>query len=136
MGSAKSVPVTPGWPLPHNMPRAGVESSPQPNLPAREQLERPLLPLEAISPSELYLPLGTQFSLDDQIPPGARLSSPLQAGVLQGGGRLPLTTSRDDISPGTLTPQPGKQNERKRPFWDLDDLKTGGHIWEQDQDQD
>ncbi|XP_066116584.1 cell division cycle-associated protein 3 isoform X2 [Saccopteryx bilineata] len=112
MGSAKSVPVTPARPPPINKhlarvadprsPSAGilrtpiqVESSPQPNLPAGEQLEgpnqaqdsdprsptlgiartpmktcseEPVLPLEAPSSSELDLPLGTQFSLEDQMP--------------------------------------------------------------------
>uniref|UniRef100_A0A8C8WI88 Cell division cycle associated 3 n=1 Tax=Panthera leo TaxID=9689 RepID=A0A8C8WI88_PANLE len=112
MGSAKSSPVTPARPPPHNKllarvadprsPSAGilrtpiqVESSPQPTLPAGEQLECPneaqdsdprsptlgiartpmktssvelVLPLEATSPSELNLPLGTQFSLEDRMP--------------------------------------------------------------------
>ncbi|XP_045410419.1 cell division cycle-associated protein 3 isoform X2 [Lemur catta] len=138
MGSAKSVPVTPAGPPPHNKhlarvadprsPSAGilrtpiqVESSPQSSLPAGEQLEgpkhaqdsdprsptlgiartpmktnngdppsplvkqlseifeteasksnlppEPILPLESTSSSsELDLPLGTQLSLEDQIP--------------------------------------------------------------------
>uniref|UniRef100_A0A673U4U9 Cell division cycle associated 3 n=1 Tax=Suricata suricatta TaxID=37032 RepID=A0A673U4U9_SURSU len=137
MGSAKSSPVTPARPPPHNKllarvadprsPSAGilrtpiqVESSPQPALPAEEQLEGPnevqdsdprsptlgiartpmktssgeppsplakqlnevfetetctlnlpsetVLPLEATSSSELDLPLGTQFSLEDRMP--------------------------------------------------------------------
>nr|XP_012422641.1 PREDICTED: cell division cycle-associated protein 3 isoform X2 [Odobenus rosmarus divergens] len=118
MGSAKSAPVTPARPPPHNKllarvadprsPSAGilrtpiqVESSPQPNLPAGEQLEgpnqaqdsdprsptlgiartpmktssgEPVLPLEASS--ELDLPLGTQFSLEDQMPPWSQTELP------------------------------------------------------------
>ncbi|XP_054430736.1 cell division cycle-associated protein 3 isoform X2 [Pteronotus mesoamericanus] len=119
MGSAKSVPVTPARPPPHNKhlarvadprsPSAGilrtpiqVESSPQPNLPAGEQLEgpnqaqdsdprsptlgisrtpmktsgEPILPLETPSSSELDLPLGTQFSLEDQLPHGSQAELP------------------------------------------------------------
>uniref|UniRef100_A0A452SRG2 Cell division cycle associated 3 n=1 Tax=Ursus americanus TaxID=9643 RepID=A0A452SRG2_URSAM len=145
MGSAKSAPVTPARPPPHNKllarvadprsPSAGilrtpiqVESSPQPNLPAGEQLEgpnqaqdsdprsptlgiartpmktssgeppsplvkqlsevfeteapklnlppEPLLPSEATSSSELDLPLGTQFSLEDQVPPWSQTELP------------------------------------------------------------
>ncbi|XP_022378082.1 cell division cycle-associated protein 3 isoform X2 [Enhydra lutris kenyoni] len=120
MGSAKSAPVTPARPPPHNKllarvadprsPSAGilrtpiqVESSPQPNLPAGEQLEgpdqaqdsdprsptlgiartpmktstgEPVLPLEATSSSELDLPLGTQFSLEDQTPPCSQTELP------------------------------------------------------------
>lgn len=116
MGSAKSVPVTPARPPPINKhlarvadprsPSAGilrtpiqVESSPQPNLPAGEQLEgpnqaqdsdprsptlgiartpmktssgEPVLPLETPSSSELDLPLDTQFSLEDQMPHGSQ----------------------------------------------------------------
>ncbi|XP_012357754.1 cell division cycle-associated protein 3 isoform X2 [Nomascus leucogenys] len=113
MGSAKSVPVTPARPPPHNKhlarvadprsPSAGivrtpiqVESSPQPGLPAGEQLEglkhaqdsdprsptlgiartpmktssgEPVLPPEAPLSSELDLPLGTQLSVEEQMPP-------------------------------------------------------------------
>ncbi|XP_055251533.1 cell division cycle-associated protein 3 isoform X2 [Moschus berezovskii] len=110
MGSAKSVPVTPARPPPHNKllarvadprsPSAGilrtpiqVESSPQPNLPAEEQVEGPKLaqdsdprsptlgiartPMktsgETPSSPRLDLPLGTQVSLDDQVPPGSQI---------------------------------------------------------------
>ncbi|XP_023088194.1 cell division cycle-associated protein 3 isoform X3 [Piliocolobus tephrosceles] len=110
---AKSVPVTPARPPPHNKhlarvadprsPSAGilrtpiqVESSPQPGLPAGEQLEglkhaqdsdprsptlgiartpmktssgEPVLPPEAPLSSELDLPLGTQLSAEEQMPP-------------------------------------------------------------------
>ncbi|XP_016077324.1 PREDICTED: cell division cycle-associated protein 3 isoform X2 [Miniopterus natalensis] len=120
MGSAKSVPVTPVRPPPHNKhlarvadprsPSAGiqrtpiqVESSPQPNLTAGEQLEHPnqaqdsdprsptlgiartpmktsggepILPLEAPSSSELDLPLGTQHSPEDQMPHGSQTEHP------------------------------------------------------------
>ncbi|XP_054361533.1 cell division cycle-associated protein 3-like [Mirounga angustirostris] len=145
MGSAKSALVTPAQSPPHNKllarvvdsrsPSAGilctpiqVESSPQPNLPAGEQLEgpnqsqdsdprsptlgiaqipmktssgeppsplvkqlsevfeteapklnllpEPVLPLEATSSSELDLPLGTQFSLEDQMPPWSQTELP------------------------------------------------------------
>ncbi|XP_057560281.1 cell division cycle-associated protein 3 isoform X1 [Hippopotamus amphibius kiboko] len=144
MGSAKSVPVTPARPPPHNKllarvadprsPSAGilrtpiqVESSPQPNPPAGEQLEgpkqaqdsdprsptlgiartpmktsgeppsplvkqlndvfetedpklslppEPSLPLETPSSSQLDLPLGTQFSLEDQMPPWSQAELP------------------------------------------------------------
>ncbi|XP_035925226.1 cell division cycle-associated protein 3 isoform X1 [Halichoerus grypus] len=145
MGSAKSFPVTPARPPPHNKllarvadprsPSAGilrtpiqVESSPQPNLPAGEPLEglnqaqdsdprsptlgiartpmktssgeppsplvkqlsevfeteapksnlppEPVLPLEATSSFELDLPLGTQFSLEDQMPPWSQTELP------------------------------------------------------------
>ncbi|XP_016018318.2 cell division cycle-associated protein 3 isoform X4 [Rousettus aegyptiacus] len=120
MGSAKSVPVTPARPPPHNKhlarvadprsPSAGilrtpiqVESSPQPNLPAGDQLEgsnqaqgsdprsptlgiartpmktssgETVLPLEAPSSSELDLPVGTQFSLEDQMAPGSQTELP------------------------------------------------------------
>ncbi|XP_047643638.1 cell division cycle-associated protein 3 isoform X2 [Phacochoerus africanus] len=145
MGSAKSVPVTPARPPPHNKllarvadprsPSAGiqrtpiqVESSPQPNLPSGEQLEgpkqaqdtdprsptlgiartpmktssgelqsplvkqlsdvfetedpksnlppEPILPLETLSSSELDLPLGTRFSLEDQMPPWSHSELP------------------------------------------------------------
>uniref|UniRef100_A0A8C0TNM2 Cell division cycle associated 3 n=2 Tax=Canis lupus familiaris TaxID=9615 RepID=A0A8C0TNM2_CANLF len=145
MGSAKSAPVTPARPPPHNKllarvadprsPSAGilrtpiqVESSPQVNLPAGEQQEdpnqaqdsdprsptlgiartpmktssgeppsplvkqlsevfeteapksnlppEPVLPLEATSSSELDLPLGTQFSLEDQMPPWSQTELP------------------------------------------------------------
>uniref|UniRef100_A0A671DQJ9 Cell division cycle associated 3 n=1 Tax=Rhinolophus ferrumequinum TaxID=59479 RepID=A0A671DQJ9_RHIFE len=124
MDSAKSIPVTPVHPLPHNKllceGQTRVESSPQPNLPAREQLEgpnqaqgsdpgsptlgiawthmktssgdpsplvkqlsevfetetpklnpppQPVLHLEAPLSSESDVPLGTQFSLEDQTPP-------------------------------------------------------------------
>ncbi|XP_017747305.1 PREDICTED: cell division cycle-associated protein 3 isoform X8 [Rhinopithecus bieti] len=113
MGSAKSVPVTPARPPPHNKhlarvadprsPSAGilrtpiqVESSPQPGLPAGEQLEglkhaqdsdprsptlgiartpmktssgEPVLPPEAPLSSELDLPLGTPLSAEEQMPP-------------------------------------------------------------------
>ncbi|KAF6339036.1 cell division cycle associated 3 [Rhinolophus ferrumequinum] len=120
MGSAKSVPVTPARPPLHNKhlarvadprsPTAGiqrtpiqVESSPQPNLSAGEQLEgpnqaqgsdprsptlgiartpmktsngEPVLHLEVPSSSELDLPLGTQFSLEDQMPPWSQTELP------------------------------------------------------------
>uniref|UniRef100_A0A8C9DZS1 Cell division cycle associated 3 n=1 Tax=Phocoena sinus TaxID=42100 RepID=A0A8C9DZS1_PHOSS len=144
MGSAKSVPVTPARPPPHNKllarvadprsPSAGilrtpiqVESSPQPNLPAGEQLEgpkqsqdsdprsptlgiartpmktsgeppsplvkqlsdvfetedptlnlppEPVLPLETPSSSPLDLPLGTRFSLEDQMSPWSQTELP------------------------------------------------------------
>ncbi|KAF6117892.1 cell division cycle associated 3 [Phyllostomus discolor] len=120
MGSAKSIPVTPARPPPHNKhlarvadprsPSAGilrtpiqVESSPQPNLPSGEQPEgpnqaqdsdprsptlgisrtpmktssgEPIPPPEAPSSSELDLPLGTQFSLEDQIPRGSQAEPP------------------------------------------------------------
>nr|XP_025745606.1 cell division cycle-associated protein 3-like [Callorhinus ursinus] len=125
MGSAKSAPVTPARPPPHNKllarvadprsPSAGilrtpipVESSSQPNLPAGEQLEgpnqaqdsdpcsptlgiartpmktssrEPPSPLvkqlsEATSSSELDLPLGTRFSLEDQMPPWSQTELP------------------------------------------------------------
>ncbi|KAM5254902.1 cell division cycle-associated protein 3 isoform 2-T2 [Hipposideros larvatus] len=145
MGSAKSVPVTPTRPPPHNKhlarvadprsPSAGilrtpiqVESSPQPDLPAGEQLEgpsqaqgsdprsptlgiartpmktssgelpsplvkqlselleteaprsnlplEPVLHLEAPSSSELDLPLGAEFSLEDQMPPWSQTELP------------------------------------------------------------
>nr|KAF6451940.1 cell division cycle associated 3 [Molossus molossus] len=145
MGSAKSIPVTPARPPPHNKllsrvadprsPSAGivrtpiqVESSPQPHLAAEEQLQDPnqaqdsdprsptlgitrtpmktsngelasplekqlsevfeteapksnlppesALPLEALSSSELDLPLGTQFSLEDQMPHGSQTELP------------------------------------------------------------
>ncbi|XP_011364121.1 cell division cycle-associated protein 3 isoform X1 [Pteropus medius] len=145
MGSAKSVPVTPSRPPPRNKhlarvadprsPSAGilrtpiqVESSPQPNLPAGDQLEgsnqaqgsdprsptlgiartpmkttsgeppsplvkelsevfetegpksnlppETVLPLEAPSSSELDLPVGTQFSLEDKMAPGSQTELP------------------------------------------------------------
>ncbi|XP_021547374.1 cell division cycle-associated protein 3-like [Neomonachus schauinslandi] len=124
MGSVKSAPVTPVWPLPHNKllarvadPRSPsasilrtpiqVESSPQPNLPAGEQLEGPnqaqdsdprsptlgiawtpmmtssgeppsppVKQLRATSSSELDLPLGTQLSLEDQMPPWSQTELP------------------------------------------------------------
>ncbi|XP_073737052.1 cell division cycle-associated protein 3-like [Callorhinus ursinus] len=151
MGSAKSAPVTPARPPPHNKllarvadprsPSAGilrtpipVESSSQPNLPAGEQLEgpnqaqdsdpcsptlgiartpmktssreppsplvkqlsevfeteapksnlppisnlppEPVLLFEATSSSELDLPLGTRFSLEDQMPPWSQTELP------------------------------------------------------------
>ncbi|XP_007935316.1 cell division cycle-associated protein 3 [Orycteropus afer afer] len=145
MGLAKSVPVTPARPPPHNKhmarvadprsPSAGilrtpiqVESSPQPSLPSGKQLEgpnqtqdsdprsptlgiartpmktstteppsplvkhlsevfdseapksnlspEPVLPLETPSSSELNLPLGTQLSLEDQMPPLSQTELP------------------------------------------------------------
>lgn len=146
MGSAKSVPVTPARPPPHNKllarvadprsPSAGilrtpiqVESSPQPSLPAGEQVEGPklvqdsdprsptlgiartpmktsgdppsplvkqlndvfetedpklslppeaILPLETTSSPRLDLPLGTQVSVEDQVPPGSRTELPAE----------------------------------------------------------
>ncbi|XP_043738293.1 cell division cycle-associated protein 3 isoform X1 [Cervus elaphus] len=146
MGSAKSVPVTPARPPPHNKllsrvadprsPSAGilrtpiqVESSPQPSLLAGEQVEEPKLaqdsdprsptlgiartpmktsgeppsplvkqlsdvfetedpklslPPEAILPREtpssplLDLLLGTQVSLEDQVPPGSQTELPAE----------------------------------------------------------
>ncbi|XP_004387283.1 cell division cycle-associated protein 3 [Trichechus manatus latirostris] len=145
MGLAKSVPVTPARPPPHNKhlarvadprsPSAGilrtpiqVESSPQPSLPSGKQLEGPnqtqdsdprsptlgiartpmktstseppsplvkqlsevldteapksnlspksVLPLETPSSSELDLPLGTQLSAEDQMPPLSQTELP------------------------------------------------------------
>ncbi|KAB0392703.1 hypothetical protein E2I00_013102, partial [Balaenoptera physalus] len=128
-----------------------VASSPQPNLPAGEQLEgpkqaqdsdphsptlgiartpmktsgkppsplvkqlsdvfetedprlslppEPILPLETPSSSQLDLPLGTQFSLEDPT------ETPFQAGVFQGGNR---TSLRDPYS------QPGLGQALERP---------------------
>ncbi|KAM8912159.1 cell division cycle-associated protein 3 isoform 1-T1 [Lycaon pictus] len=256
MGSAKSAPVTPARPPPHNKllarvadprsPSAGilrtpiqVESSPQVNLPAGEQQEdpnqaqdsdprsptlgiartpmktssgeppsplvkqlsevfeteapksnlppEPVLPLEATSSSELDLPLGTQFSLEDQMPPWSQTELPSkqvfpkeEAGqpsetpmASQGSdkplrdpetprssgskhnrrktngkalGRSPLTILQDDNSPGTLPPRQGKWpsplSENPRELKEGASLgsgrllKTGGRVWEQDQDQD
>lgn len=189
MGSAKSVPVTPARPPPHNKhlarvadprsPSAGilrtpiqVESSPQPNLPAEKQLEspnqaqdsdprsptlgiartpmktssgeppsplvkqlsevleteaprsnlppEPVLPLEAPSSSELDLPLGTQFSLEDQMPPWSQTELPTnQAFSREETGQpaeTPMASQGSDTSlrdPETPRSSGSKHNRRK-----------------------
>lgn len=161
MGSAKSVPVTPARPPPHNKhlarvadprsPSAGilrtpiqVESSPQPNLPMEEKLEgpneevefdprsptlgiartpmksssdpmsplvtqlndaleiedpkpnlppEPVLPSETPSSSELDLSLGTQFALEDPMPPRSQTELPSK-----------LMPSKEETEPLPSTP--------------------------------
>ncbi|XP_039073462.1 cell division cycle-associated protein 3 [Hyaena hyaena] len=184
MGSAKSSPVTPARPPPHNKllarvadprsPSAGilrtpiqVESSPQPTLPAGEQLESPneaqgsdprsptlgiartpmktsggeppgplakqlnevfeteasksslppesILPLEAISSSELDLPLGTQFSLEDQMPlwSQAELPSKEEAGQPSHTPTASQGSDRPLKDPETPRSSGSKHNRRK-----------------------
>ncbi|XP_032730612.1 cell division cycle-associated protein 3 isoform X2 [Lontra canadensis] len=111
MGSAKSAPVTPARPPPHNKllarvadprsPSAGilrtpiqVESSPQPNLPAGEQLEGPdqaqdsdprsptlgiaRTPMKTSTgePSSPLVKQLSEFSLEDQTPPCSQTELP------------------------------------------------------------
>ncbi|XP_069345940.1 cell division cycle-associated protein 3 isoform X2 [Eulemur rufifrons] len=165
MGSAKSVPVTPAGPPPHNKhlarvadprsPSAGilrtpiqVESSPQSSLPAGEQLEgpkhaqdsdprsptlgiartpmktsngEPLLPLEsASSSSELDLPLGTQLSLEDQIPVWNQTELPSKQVFSKDEARQPTETPVASHSsdkplrdPETPRSSGSKRNRRK-----------------------
>ncbi|XP_072876528.1 cell division cycle-associated protein 3 isoform X6 [Chlorocebus sabaeus] len=133
---AKSVPVTPARPPPHNKhlarvadprsPSAGilrtpiqVESSPQPGLPAGEQLEglkhaqdsdprsptlgiartpmktssgEPVLPPEAPLSSELDLPLGTQLSAEEQMPPWNQTEFPSKQVFSKEEARQPTET--------------------------------------------
>ncbi|CAD7673390.1 unnamed protein product [Nyctereutes procyonoides] len=104
MGSAKSTPVTAAWPLLHNKLLAHVESSPQPNVPAKEQLKGPnpiqdsdphsstlgiaWTPMKTSSGDEAFetkgpklnlLPepvLPLEFSLDNQMPPWSQTKLP------------------------------------------------------------
>ncbi|EPQ12341.1 Cell division cycle-associated protein 3 [Myotis brandtii] len=189
MGSAKSVPVTPARPPPHNKllarvadprsPSAGilrtpiqVESSPQPNLAAGEQLEdanqaqdsdprsptlgiartpmktssgelttplvkelseefeteapksnlppEPVLPLEVPSSSDLDLPLGTQCSLEDQMPHGSQTELPSKQVFSEEETGQPSETLRTSQGsdkpmrdPETPRPSGSKRNRRK-----------------------
>uniref|UniRef100_A0A7N5JRU5 Cell division cycle associated 3 n=3 Tax=Ailuropoda melanoleuca TaxID=9646 RepID=A0A7N5JRU5_AILME len=182
MGSAKSAPVTPARPPPHNKllarvadprsPSAGilrtpiqVESSPQPNLPAGEQLEgpnqaqdsdprsptlgiartpmktssgeppsplmkqlsevfeteapksnlppEPLLPSEATSSSELDLPLGTQFSLEDQVPPWSQTELPSKQ-----------VFSKEEAGQPSETPMTGQSSDK--PLRDPETPRSSG----------
>ena len=84
----------------------------------------PVLPLEATSPSELNLPLGTQFSLEDRMPlwsqtelPSKQVSSKEEAGqpsqppTASQGSDKPL---RDPETPRSSGTEPkGKDREEK-----------------------
>ncbi|XP_063495841.1 cell division cycle-associated protein 3 isoform X6 [Symphalangus syndactylus] len=165
MGSAKSVPVTPARPPPHNKhlarvadprsPSAGivrtpiqVESSPQPGLPAGEQLEglkhaqdsdprsptlgiartpmktssgEPVLPPEAPLSSELDLPLGTQLSVEEQMPPWNQTEFPSKQVFSKEEARQPTETpvasqSSDKPSRDPETPRSsGSMRNRWKP---------------------
>ncbi|XP_055136853.1 cell division cycle-associated protein 3 isoform X3 [Symphalangus syndactylus] len=195
MGSAKSVPVTPARPPPHNKhlarvadprsPSAGivrtpiqVESSPQPGLPAGEQLEglkhaqdsdprsptlgiartpmktssgdppsplvkqlsevfetedsnsnlppEPVLPPEAPLSSELDLPLGTQLSVEEQMPPWNQTEFPSKQVFSKEEARQPTETpvasqssdkpSRDPETPRSSgTESKGSMRNRWKP---------------------
>ncbi|XP_009178348.1 cell division cycle-associated protein 3 isoform X3 [Papio anubis] len=165
MGSAKSVPVTPARPPPHNKhlarvadprsPSAGilrtpiqVESSPQPGLPAGEQLEglkhaqdsdprsptlgiartpmktssgEPVLPPEAPLSSELDLPLGTQLSAEEQMPPWNQTEFPSKQVFSKEEARQPTETpaasqSSDKPSRDPETPRSsGSMRNRWKP---------------------
>ncbi|XP_007965608.3 cell division cycle-associated protein 3 isoform X2 [Chlorocebus sabaeus] len=162
---AKSVPVTPARPPPHNKhlarvadprsPSAGilrtpiqVESSPQPGLPAGEQLEglkhaqdsdprsptlgiartpmktssgEPVLPPEAPLSSELDLPLGTQLSAEEQMPPWNQTEFPSKQVFSKEEARQPTETpvasqSSDKPSRDPETPRSsGSMRNRWKP---------------------
>nr|XP_007965608.2 cell division cycle-associated protein 3 isoform X2 [Chlorocebus sabaeus] len=162
---AKSVPVTPARPPPHNKhlarvadprsPSAGilrtpiqVESSPQPGLPAGEQLEglkhaqdsdprsptlgiartpmktssgEPVLPPEAPLSSELDLPLGTQLSAEEQVPPWNQTEFPSKQVFSKEEARQPTETpvasqSSDKPSRDPETPRSsGSMRNRWKP---------------------